>query len=170
MHFPAVWIVGFYFSKPTLISVLKYFNLSSNPPPTRGNGKERLIGQRTVRTCLEICLWSKSNLCCQDISNPVHVNRQCYLDPLKNTIYEWAPSIPFRRNRRLCQSTGVHGSCKKPLGHHQKSFSVLLSMKSWQMMTSKECQGKAIPHMSSTVCWVISIPFSNVTCSLKHLL
>jgi hypothetical protein len=39
-------LVGLDFSKPTLISVLKCFNLPSSPPPTRGNGKERLIEQR----------------------------------------------------------------------------------------------------------------------------
>jgi hypothetical protein len=32
------------FSKPTLIRVLKCVNLPSSPPPTRGRGKERLLG------------------------------------------------------------------------------------------------------------------------------
>jgi hypothetical protein len=46
--------IDIYFSKPTLISILKYFNLSSSLPLTRGRGKERLIGQRRMWTCLEI--------------------------------------------------------------------------------------------------------------------
>ena len=32
------------FSIPTLLRVLEHFNLPSGPPPTRGRGKERLIG------------------------------------------------------------------------------------------------------------------------------
>lgn len=59
--------VGLYFSKPTLISVHKCFNLPSNLLPIRGSGKERLIGQRRMWTCLEIVLWGESNLCCQSI-------------------------------------------------------------------------------------------------------
>jgi hypothetical protein len=47
--------VGLYFSKPTLIMVLKPFNLPSSLSPTRGSGKEGLMGQR--RTCLETVLW-----------------------------------------------------------------------------------------------------------------
>lgn len=38
-------IVVLDFSQPTLISVLKCFYLPSRPLPTRGSGKERLIGQ-----------------------------------------------------------------------------------------------------------------------------
>lgn len=37
-------LVGVKFSKPTLIRVLRHFNLSSNPP-TRGRREERLIGK-----------------------------------------------------------------------------------------------------------------------------
>jgi hypothetical protein len=37
-----------HFSKPTLIRVLECFNLPSSPPPARGSGKERLIGQRRI--------------------------------------------------------------------------------------------------------------------------
>jgi hypothetical protein len=33
------------FSKPTLLRVLKFFNLPSIPP-TKGRGEERLIGNR----------------------------------------------------------------------------------------------------------------------------
>jgi hypothetical protein len=51
--------VGLCFSKPTLIRVLKCFNLPSSPPPTRGSGKERLIRQRKMWTCLEIFLWGR---------------------------------------------------------------------------------------------------------------
>jgi hypothetical protein len=38
--------VGLYFSKLTLVSVLKCFNLPYSPSPTRGSGKERLIEQK----------------------------------------------------------------------------------------------------------------------------
>ena len=48
--------VGLYFSKPTLLSILKCFNLPSSPSPTRDSGKEMLIGQRKMWTCLEIAL------------------------------------------------------------------------------------------------------------------
>lgn len=37
--------VGYHFSKPSLIRVLKHFNIPSNPP-TRGRVKEKLIGNR----------------------------------------------------------------------------------------------------------------------------
>jgi hypothetical protein len=58
------------------IRVPKCFNLPSGPPPTRGHGKERLIEQRRMWTCLEKVLWSKSNLRCQDISSSVYMNQQ----------------------------------------------------------------------------------------------
>lgn len=63
--------IGLYFSKPTLVSVFKCFNLLYSPPPTGGCAKERLIGQRKIWTCLEIVLWGESNLSCQDISSSV---------------------------------------------------------------------------------------------------
>jgi hypothetical protein len=34
--------------KTSLIRLLKCFNLPSSPPPTRGNGKARIIGQRRM--------------------------------------------------------------------------------------------------------------------------
>ena len=55
---------------------------------TRGSGKEKLIEQRRVWTCLEIVLWSKSNLCCQNICSSVHTNQQLQINPLANTIHE----------------------------------------------------------------------------------
>jgi hypothetical protein len=81
--------IGLDFSKPTLIRVLKNFNLPSSLPPTGGSGKERLIGQRVMRTCLEeaLCVWGWGggegwgvgggfNLHCQDISSLVHASQQ----------------------------------------------------------------------------------------------
>jgi hypothetical protein len=51
-----LFIVSLDFSKPTLIRVLKCFNLLSSPPPTRGSGKDRLVGQKgdvdLFRNCL----------------------------------------------------------------------------------------------------------------------
>jgi hypothetical protein len=79
----------FFFSKPTLIRVFyKCFNVSSIPPLTRGSGKERLVGQRRMWTCLEIVLWNESNLRCQDISSSAPMNQQRQLNPLTNTIHE----------------------------------------------------------------------------------
>ena len=40
--------------------------------------------------CLEIFIWSKSNLHCQDISSSVYPNQQWQLYPLSNTTYESA--------------------------------------------------------------------------------
>jgi hypothetical protein len=45
--------IGLNFLKPTLIRVLKLFNIPISPAPTRGNGKERLKGQRGMWTWLE---------------------------------------------------------------------------------------------------------------------
>lgn len=63
------------FQNVLLIRVRKHFNLPSSPPPTRGSGKERLIGQRRTWTCLETVLWSESSQRCQDVSSSVHTNR-----------------------------------------------------------------------------------------------
>ena len=46
--------VGLDFSKPTLIRVFKFFNLHSSPRLTRSNRKEKLIGQSSMFSCLEI--------------------------------------------------------------------------------------------------------------------
>jgi hypothetical protein len=45
--------------------VLKCFNLPFNSPPTKGTGKEKIWGKWTS---LERVLWSKSYLCCLEIS------------------------------------------------------------------------------------------------------
>ena len=51
--------------------VLKCFNLHSSPPPTRGSGRKVIMIWRKW-TSLEMLLWSKSHLCCQEISSSVH--------------------------------------------------------------------------------------------------
>ena len=48
---------------------LKCFNLPSSLPPTRGSGKGRIQGKWA---CLEMVLWSKSYLRCQEIHSSVH--------------------------------------------------------------------------------------------------
>ena len=118
--------VGLYFPKPTLIMLLKCFNLSSSSPPTKENRKERLIGQRMVWTCLEIVLRGESSLQCQDISNWVHTSQQWQLNP--------------EETLRLHQSAWVCRSSKKLPEQHQKFLGSFLSTNSWQMI-SKE--GKA---------------------------
>lgn len=95
-----VFVVCLDFFKPTLIRVLKYFNLPASPPRPRGSGKERLIGQREMWTCLEIVLRSDSSLRYQDSSSSGHRNQQCQLDPLTNTIHESATAFQFRRNHK----------------------------------------------------------------------
>lgn len=60
--------------------VLKCFNLPSSPPPTRGSGKERI---QVKWTCLEMVLWRKSCLHCQEISSSVHWPAAAA--PLENT-------------------------------------------------------------------------------------
>lgn len=54
-----------FFQSLLLMMVLKHFNLPSCPSPTIGSGNERILGKQT---CLEMVLWSKSHLCCQEIS------------------------------------------------------------------------------------------------------
>ena len=49
-------LVGLYFLKNLLIRVLKCLNVPSSPLSTRGSGKERLIEQSRLCTCLNISL------------------------------------------------------------------------------------------------------------------
>jgi hypothetical protein len=49
--------------------VLKHFNLLSSPTPTRGSEKEKILKKWTS---LEMVLWSKSHLLCQEIGSSVH--------------------------------------------------------------------------------------------------
>lgn len=65
-HLPMGWMLyALIFQNLLLIMVFKCFNLPSSPPPTRGSGEEKLIGQRRVWTCLEIVLWA----------NPICIDR-----------------------------------------------------------------------------------------------
>lgn len=93
-----------------LIVVFKCFNLPSSPPPTRGSGEERLIGQRRVCTCLEIVLWANP-ICIVRISAGqfTRVNSS----PLANTIHE------SEEAERPCQSVRVQRGIKPP-EHHCK--------------------------------------------------
>jgi hypothetical protein len=52
-------------------------------------------------TCLEIVLYGKPKLLCQDISGSVHTNQQWELNPLENTIHKPAKAVLSRRNRRV---------------------------------------------------------------------
>ena len=51
-----------------LMMVLKYINLPSSPPPTRGSRKEKIW---VKWTCLEMVLWSRLHLRCQQFSSQV---------------------------------------------------------------------------------------------------
>ena len=77
--------VGLGFSKPTLIKVLKCFNLPSSPL-TKDSRDERLIGNGGVWTCLEVVLWVIPNM-----------NRQQQPTPIANTKQE---SVAVARSRR----------------------------------------------------------------------
>jgi hypothetical protein len=86
------FLAGLNISKPTFIRVVECFNMPppSSLPPTRDNGKEKLIEQRSMWTCLKRDLSRKYNFCCQDTSSSVYRNQQQHLDPLTNTIQESA--------------------------------------------------------------------------------
>jgi hypothetical protein len=79
-----------FFQNLLLIRVLQCFNHLSSSPPTSDGGKERLIEQRRMWTCLEIVLWSKHSLHCQEISSSVFMNQQWPLNPLASTIHKSA--------------------------------------------------------------------------------
>jgi len=84
--------LAYIFQNLTLISVLISFLFPPTPPPTR---MERLIRQKRIWTYLEIVLWSKSILCCQDIRNSIHMNQQRQSDPHTNSIHEPAKAIQW---------------------------------------------------------------------------
>lgn len=65
--------VSLNFLKPTLIRIP---NFPFSPPPTRGSGKEGLIGQRMMWIHLQIVFWDEFNLYCQDTSNLLYMNQQ----------------------------------------------------------------------------------------------
>jgi hypothetical protein len=98
----------FFFSKPALIRVLKCFNLPSSPPPTRGSGKERLIGQRGMWACLDIVLSGDFNLHCQDISSHESatvaqlITNSIYQSGMASRLYQLTPVTEVARN---CQDT-----------------------------------------------------------------
>jgi hypothetical protein len=56
-----------------------------------------LIEKKEDVACLEIDVWSKSNLHCQDTSSSVHTNQQWQLDPLTNTIHKSATAVQSRK-------------------------------------------------------------------------
>jgi hypothetical protein len=125
---------GLDFSKPTLIRVLKCFNLPSSPPPIRGSGKERLIGQRRMWSCLEMVLWWRfQSLLSGSVDQFTRISSG---NPLPNSKNESAEVVQSRRSHEAL----LRGDKKLP-EHHKKLFGTFLSMKSQQMMISKE--GKA---------------------------
>lgn len=84
--------------------VLKCFNLPSSPPPTRGSGKERI---QVKWTCLEMVLWRKSCLHCQEISSSVHWPAAAA--PLENTswMHQQSSSVVSGEQQRWPGLAGV---------------------------------------------------------------
>jgi hypothetical protein len=72
-----------------------------------------------IWTCLEIVLWSKSSLRCQDINISVHTNRQWHLKPLPNNIHESAFVAQSRRNHKALP---IGLNMQKLPEHHQRIF------------------------------------------------
>jgi hypothetical protein len=75
--------------------------------------------------CLEIVLWSESNLCCPYISSSVDMNRLWELDSL--TFTNQQGQFSPKETERLCQSP-------ESLSH------TFLSTESQQMVISKEAR------------------------------
>jgi hypothetical protein len=97
-------------------------------------------------TCLEIVLWSKSNLLCQDISRSVHTNQQWQLDIFVNTIQDSAIAVQSRRNCRVCQLAQVHESYQEAT---RTPPEVLCCISFYKVTTNddqQEVQREPIPH------------------------
>jgi hypothetical protein len=63
-------LIGFiFFLNLLLMMVLKCFYLPSSPLPTRGSRQDSFFRIWVKWTSLEIVLWSKSHLCCREISS-----------------------------------------------------------------------------------------------------
>jgi hypothetical protein len=60
---------------------------------------------------------------------------------------------------------------RKQLEFHEKFFDVFLSIKSQQLKISKDQQSVARrTNARALICWVLLIPFLNITCPLRDLL
>ena len=143
-------------------------------------------------TYLEIVLWSKSNLGCQNMSSSVHMNNQQQLDPLTNTTHESATAgiqkkpwgsvnypSPWKRQeatRTPPEVFLVHFS----LWSHNKRWSAKngkayqyhpasLVKTSIKSSNDQKMNGKAFQYHTAlfTICWVIFISFPNIMCFLK---
>ena len=68
---------------------------------------------------------------------------------------------------RLCQLAQVWGTGKKPLEHHQKFFGGFFLWSHYKRWPAKSGKANQYHTASSTVCWVIFIPFPNIMCSLS---
>jgi hypothetical protein len=95
--------------------VLKHFNLPDNTPPTRGSGKERIIGEVDL---FRKVLWSNSRLCCLEIRSPVH--RSATAAPSTHKHFTNAPAVQFGR-------VGLATAVTRPSRDSQASASVQVS-------------------------------------------
>lgn len=120
----------------------KCFNLPPFHHPTevveRKGNVLVFIGQRVMRTCLEVVLLNGSNLYCHDISSQFtwisSGNMIPSQIPFTNQQWQFNPE----RTTQTCQVDWVCESSKKPPKYHKELFSAFLSMKSRQIMISKE--------------------------------
>ena len=105
-------------------------------------------------TCLEIVLWNLSEY--QQSSS----RESQQLDPLANTIHKSTMAVRSRKNPQ--GSANPLESVEVPRcswNTIRSSLVAFLSMKSWQMMTSKEWQGEPIPQVIVLVFVVVHSRF-----------
>jgi hypothetical protein len=119
--------MAYIFQNFLLIKVLKYFNLPSSPPPTRGSRKERSIGQRRV---WDLFRNSSLELIQSVLSGYQQFSSAVAAQSLANTIHKSAMAVDPEEIERLCQSSKVQRSGKKLLEHGLKFFGTFLSKNS----------------------------------------
>jgi hypothetical protein len=134
-------------SKSILVRDLKCFNLPSSPPPTKGSGKEMLIGPREMWTCLDLVPWGAIPIFI------VRISAAQLTEINSSSLIPWQPPLTnqqwqFNRKEteRFCQLVQVSG--KKPPEYQEKFFDVFLSMKSRSAKKAK--QANAIASSAKT--------------------
>lgn len=144
------------FQNLLLIMVFKCFNLPSSPPPTRGSGEEKLIGQRRVWTCLEIVLWANP-ICIVRISAVVSSHKSAAIHS----------QTPFMNQKKLrpYQSVRVQRGIKPPEHHCKPLVCFYEIMTNDDQQRTVRCTSTTQHHPLSVGLYLI---LSKITCSLKH--